>query len=215
MTEAARTRDKSRLRSVRKPNSTVVILVGAVTDAILAELDTLPNVRAASIRADSSVSEREFVSRAHTAYVVHDRDPLEAVQHAWVGFFDETAPFGTIEVAVLETRATLSSEATALPDYYLVLDPDALSPTSKHWWFGALASVAPSRVVPCAASAAGVRGALSRLPPGRWWPEPPDEWLMSLDRYVPDAGLATLVAFAPSASLERTTHRARHRAAEA
>ncbi|HEY5222446.1 MAG TPA: hypothetical protein VIJ18_05270 [Microbacteriaceae bacterium] len=200
---------------MRKPNSTVVILVGAVTDAIFTELDTLPNVRAASIRADSPISEREFLSRAHTAYVVHDHDPLEAVQQAWIGFYDETAPLGTIEVSVLEARAALRGEATTLPDYYLVLDPDALSPTAKHWWFGALAAVAPSRVVPCAASAAGVAGALSRLPPGRWWPEPPDGWLMSLDRYVPDAGMATLAAFAPSTPFERRTRTARHRATEA
>ncbi|TAM68623.1 MAG: hypothetical protein EPN48_11585 [Microbacteriaceae bacterium] len=194
---------------MRKPNSTVVILVGAVVETILAELDTLPNVRAASIRSDPPGAEREFVSRAHTAYVVHDHDPLQAVQDAWVGFFDETIPFGTIEVAVLAARAALRSEATALPDYYLVLDPDALSPTAKHWWFGALAAAAPSRVVPCGASAAGVARTLGRLPPGRWWPEPPDEWLLSLDRFAPDAGMAV------PAAVDSGTHIARHRATEA
>jgi hypothetical protein len=176
---------------VARPNSTVVVLVGAVTDAILRELDELPNVRAAAMRSGAREFERDFVTRAHTAYVVHDRDPLDALKDAWVGFFDDTVPVGTLEVAIEDTRAALGRGESVLPDYYLVLQPESLPTTTTHWWFGALASVSPSRVVPCPASAAGVAHALGRLPPGQWWPDPAVEWLGSLGRFVPDVGMAS------------------------
>ena len=73
-----------------------------------------------------------------------------------------------------------------LPDYYLVLDPESVAGTWRHWWFGALSSKAPTRVLPVGASAAEVRRQLRRLPAGRPWPAGFAEWLGRLQFEVPD-----------------------------
>jgi hypothetical protein len=172
---------------VAKPSSTVIVLVGVVAPAVFAELDRSANVHASVIDSDAGETAREFVARSHTTYVVHNADPLASLGEAWAGFFDETVPTGTLEVAVEATLRTLRSDEAALPDYYIVLDPDSLTPTQKNWWFGALAGVAPSRVVPSGATADEVGRAISNLPAGRWWPEPLDEWVRSLARVIPDA----------------------------
>ncbi|NKQ53611.1 hypothetical protein HFP15_12055 [Amycolatopsis sp. K13G38] len=165
-----------------RPSSTVVVVAGAGAAEILPRLDGLANVRAAAVEKSAS----ELVAQAHAAYVVHDADPLADLATAWTDYFDGAATPGTLEVAVESTLAALRSGAALLPDYYVVLDPESLPPTRKHWWLGVLAGVSPSRVVPCAATAGAVAGALSRLPSGRWWPDPPDEWLRGLPRAVPD-----------------------------
>jgi hypothetical protein len=174
---------------VAKPSSTVVILAGNVPEIVFEQLDALPNVRAASVVDAEDTAWRETVARAHTPYVVHDHDPLEHLRSAWVGFFDDTVPVGTMEVAIQTTTVSLRGGREALPDYYIVCDPESLSITERHWWFGALAGIAPSRVVPAASSSASVAHALGQLPPGRWWPEPADAWLSSLARFVPDVGM--------------------------
>lgn len=177
-----------------RPNSTVVVIVGGEAGRIVAGLDGLANVRAVPRSPDDGDADgvragrrvREAVAQSHAAYVVHDLDPLAAVGAAWAGFFDGTAPVGTLEVAVEVALSSLRTEAAALPDYYVVLDPDTLSETRKHWWFGVLAGASPNRVVPAAPSAAAVRDLLAGLRSGRWWPDPPDEWLHRLGRVVPD-----------------------------
>ncbi len=169
-----------------RPNSTVVVLAGAATGSILAEIDRLPNVRASETGADATISVRELTAQAHTPYVVHDKDPLAGVSTAWAAFFENTAPHGTLEVAVEAAINAIATGEAPLPDYYLVLDPDALTPTAKHWWFGVLARLSPSRVIPSQANAGAVRHALSGLPSGRWWPDPLDSWLRNVGRLVPD-----------------------------
>jgi hypothetical protein len=169
---------------VPRPNSTLVIVAGADAATVVTRLDGLANVRAATVPdADAA---RELATQAHAAYVVHDADPLADVASAWTGFFDGADMAGTLEVTVEATLAALRRGSVLLPDYYVVLDPESLPPTRKHWWLGVLAGVSPSRVVPAAASAGAVAGVLSRLPSGRWWPDPPDEWLRGLTRAVPD-----------------------------
>ncbi|MHA6797038.1 hypothetical protein ACVGVM_26525 [Pseudonocardia bannensis] len=175
---------------MRRPNSTVVIVAGTDAEKVVAGLAGLANVRAvASSRwADASVD--RLVAGANAPYVVHDADPLAGVASAWTGFFDGERPPGTVEVAVEAVLAALRDGEALLPDYYVVLDPDSLPGTLKHWWLGVLAGASPSRVVPSPASAAAVRDILSRLPSGRWWPDPPEPWLRGLSRVVPDrAGL--------------------------
>jgi hypothetical protein len=174
---------------VAKPSSTVVILAGNISDTLFEQLDALPNVRATAGANGEDASWRETIARAHTPYVVHDHDPLEQLRAAWIGFFDDTVPVGTMEVAIQTTTVSLRGEREALPDYYIVCDPESLSVTERHWWFGALAGIAPSRVVPAASSSGSVAHTLSQLPPGRWWPEPADAWLSSLARFVPDVGM--------------------------
>lgn len=175
-----------------RPNSTVVVIVGEQAGRVVAGLDGLANVRAVPRSAAAEADEgggrriREAVAQSHAAYVVHDLDPLASVGAAWAGFFDGTAPAGTLEVAVEAALSALRTEAAALPDYYVVLDPDGLGDTAKHWWFGVLAGASPNRVVPAAPSAAAVRDLLGGLRSGRWWPDPPDEWLRGVGRIVPD-----------------------------
>jgi hypothetical protein len=169
---------------VPRPNSTLVIVAGADAPKVVARLGGFANVRAAAVPdADAA---RELVAQAHAAYVVHDADPLAEVAAAWARFFDGADTPGTLEVSVEATLAALRSGNVLLPDYYVVLDPESLPPTRKHWWLGVLAGVSPSRVVPAAADPGAVTGVLSRLPSGRWWPDPPDEWLRGLTRAVPD-----------------------------
>ncbi|WP_026874695.1 hypothetical protein [Jiangella gansuensis] len=171
-----------------RSNSTVVVIAGEDAGRVVAGLDGLANVRAV---ADAGAVPAA-VAQAHTAYVVHPFDPLADVAAAWAGFFDGTAPAGTLEVAVDAALSGLRTDAITLPDYYVVLDPDLLGETAKHWWFGVLAGASPNRVVPAAATVGAVRDALSALPAGRWWPNPPDAWLRGLDHVVPDrAGLPT------------------------
>ena len=165
-----------------RPSSTIVVVAGADAAPILPRLDALANVRAAS----PGGSPGELIAQSHAAYVVHDADPLADLATAWTEYFDGAGTPGTLEVAVETTLASLRSGAALLPDYYVVLDPESLAPTRKHWWLGVLAGISPSRVIPAAATAGAVRDALSRLPSGRWWPDPPDEWLRGLPRAVPD-----------------------------
>jgi hypothetical protein len=181
-----------------RPNSTVVVIVGEQAGRVVAGLDGLANVRAVQRTSGeretgdgdgSGRAVRAAVAQSHAAYVVHDADPLAGVGAAWAGFFDGTAPAGTLEVAVEAALSALRTEAAALPDYYVVLDPDTLTDTRKHWWFGVLAGASPNRVVPAAPSAAAVRDLLAGLRSGRWWPDPPDEWLRGLGRIVPDRPL--------------------------
>lgn len=162
----------------------MVIVAGTDAEHVVPRLDGLANVRAATVKDEDSA--RELVAQSHTAYVVHDGDPLADLAAAWTGFFESTDTPGTLEVAVEATLAGLRRGSMQLPDYYVVLDPESLPETRKHWWLGVLAGVSPSRVIPAKASAAAVADVLSRLPSGRWWPDPPDEWLRGLGRAVPD-----------------------------
>jgi hypothetical protein len=171
---------------VAKPNSTEIVLVGTVDAEVLSELDRLANVRASAIDHEAGDSARALVSRSHTPYVVHDSDPLAALGSAWVGFFDESVPAGTLEVAIQSALGAFQRGEAVMPDYYLVLAPDALTVTERSWWFGALAGISPSRVVPSGQTAAEVGLTISRLPFGRWWPEPASEWIRRIDRAVPD-----------------------------
>ena len=188
----------------------MIVLTGRVVPGVLAELDKLSNVRASTIdRASADVPDpaRSFISRAHATYVVHDDDPLADLGRAWSGFFDESAPVGTLEVAVETTLRAFESGEAVLPDYFIVLDPDSLTDTQKNWWFGALAGVSPSRVVPSGPTAGAVQTAIAGLTAGRWWPEPLGDWIRSISRIVPDQRVLVRPAGDPShqPSMSRTS----------
>jgi hypothetical protein len=171
---------------MRRLGSTVVVVAGDRAAEVVAGLDGLHNVRAI-LRGERPAAEvTESVSRASATYVVHDADPLADVGAAWADFFDGTAPTGGLEVAIETTLAGLRSERLILPDYYVVLEPDDLAPTRRHWWLGVLAGAAPTRVVPAPAAAATVAETLGHLAAGRWWPADLDGWLRALPQAVPD-----------------------------
>ncbi|BDZ44768.1 hypothetical protein [Naasia aerilata] len=169
---------------MERANSTTLVVVGGEA-SLLEDLDRLPNVRAASLAGRPEAAVKSFVEGANTAYVAHDRDPLEHVASAWVEFYDDRGTLGTLDVEVEATSALLRRGDASLPDYYVVLDPEALPPTWKHWWLGVLPGVAPMRVLPAESDADAVRRVLRRLPSGRTWPESLD-WLHRLTRNAPD-----------------------------
>lgn len=160
-----------------RPTSTTVVIAGERAEPVLERLGSFANVDVVDAASDAVGS--------HAVYVLHHDDPLADVGATWARFFDGEEPVGGLEVAVEQALAALRRGAT-LPDYYLVLDPDTLAATARHWWFGVLATAAPSRVVPVPGEVAAIGTALTRLPSGRWWPDPPDEWLRGLPRAVPD-----------------------------
>jgi hypothetical protein len=175
---------------MRRLSSTVVVVAGERAGTVVSGLDGLHNVRAIS-RGERSPGEiADVVNRTLATYVVHDADPLGAVGDAWTGLFDGAVPVGGLEVAIEAALAALRSDRLVLPDYYIVLDPDDLPVTRRHWWLGVLAGAAPTRVVPARASVPAVTEELGRLASGRWWPADLESWLRGLPKTVPDqAGL--------------------------
>ncbi|MBO2442145.1 hypothetical protein [Actinomadura nitritigenes] len=175
---------------MRRSSSTVVVVAGERAGDVVAGLGGLHNVRAL-VRGDVPPAEfAALVGRAAGTYVVHDDDPLAAVRDAWTAFFDGASAPGPLEVAVEEALAALRSGRAQLPDYYIVLDPEEMPETARHWWLGVLAGAAPARVVPAPSVPSRVAAELGRLSPGRWWPDDAASWLRELPRTVPDrAGL--------------------------
>jgi hypothetical protein len=171
---------------MRRLSSTVVVVAGQHAEQVVAGLDALHNVRAMRTGDRTPAEVTAALSGASTTYVVHDADPLADVRDAWVGFFDEAAPAGGLEVAIEATLGALTTERVLLPDYYIVLDPEGMPPTRRHWWLGVLAGAAPARVVPAPASVVAVSEVLGHLAAGRWWPADLAEWLRALPKIVPD-----------------------------
>ncbi|XVQ10205.1 hypothetical protein ACQP1W_48140 [Spirillospora sp. CA-255316] len=171
---------------MRRVSSTVVVVAGAGAEQVVAGLGGLHNVRAVVSGERGPAGVTESVAHSSATYVVHDGDPLAEVGDAWVEYFDQAAAPGGLEVAIEAALAGLRSQRTVLPDYYVVLDPEEMPETRRHWWLGVLAGAAPARVVPAPASPAAVRDVLSHLTAGRWWPDDLDGWLRGLPRVVPD-----------------------------
>lgn len=179
---------------MRRLSSTVVVVAGEGAGEVISGLEGLHNVRAITRGERSPAEIAEVVSRAVATYVVHDADPLGAVGDAWVDLFDGAAPVGGLEVAIEAALAALRSDRLVLPDYYIVVNPDDMPVTRRHWWLGVLAGTAPTRVVPAPASVSAVTDVLGRLSSGRWWPTDMESWLRGLPRIVPDrAGLPSRV----------------------
>jgi hypothetical protein len=166
-------------------SSTTLVIVGDEADAALHTLDGLANVRAANLRAADEADAARWTAGSHTPYLVHDRDPLEHVAAAWVEFFDDLSTMGSLELEIERVLIALGRDAVSLPDYYVVLAPESLSPTWKHWWLGVMPQASPTRVIPWSDSDASLTRLLRRLPTGRPWPEPAP-WLRGLTHAVPD-----------------------------
>ncbi|CAN5233653.1 hypothetical protein BH09ACT6_BH09ACT6_12600 [soil metagenome] len=167
------------------PNSTTLVLVGNESATAFGALARHANVRATSL-ADSTDEEAErWVTQADSPYIVHDRDPLAHVAAAWVEFFDDLTTLGTLDLEVDRAATALQRGTLSMPDYYIVIDPESLSATWKHWWLGVLPHAAPTRVIPWAEGSTPLSRVLRSLPTGRSWPDP-GPWLRDVARSVPD-----------------------------
>jgi hypothetical protein len=190
--------------TARRTSTTVVAVVGTDAAACVEKLGRAANVVPALVDADDPPLDRAVAAwtdavRAHSPYLVHDADPLAAVADAWVRRFDELGPIGELEVAVSETLARWRVGALELPDYYLVLDAEAWTPTRRHWYLGVLHAAAPARVVPVPGPEAAAR-MLPRLGTGAWWPDL-DDLLDGIDQVVPDQVVPASVDSAGSARI--------------
>ncbi len=168
---------------MRASGSTVLVVVGDERERVLRGLDPLPNVRARSLGADDSLG--DFLARGQTTYLMHDRDPLEHVATAWAEFFEDRSTLGTLDAEIEAAQRDLAMANHALPDYYLVLDPESLPELAKHWWLGVVSHVSPLRVLPTPSDLGSVRRMLRTLPAGRAWP-PVAEWLPRVRFQLPD-----------------------------
>jgi hypothetical protein len=156
------------------------------------EVSVLSDLHAANVSVVRPDPELGDLDRAATAwdqarrttapFLLHDADPLVLVAQAWARRFDGTGPAGELEVAVTETLRRWRARSLELPDYFLVVDPEAFTPTIRHWYLGVLGSAAPVRVVPLDRAVTDV---LARLQSGPWWPELV-QLLDGIDHVIPD-----------------------------
>jgi hypothetical protein len=167
------------------PRSTVVALVGADSDELLTGLADVPALVALSLREAEPAVAAHLVASVSMPYVVHDADPLEHVASAWVELYEERSTLGSLEIEVDALLTLFASGEAVMPDYYVVAGPEAIQGTWRHWWLGALAHHAPSRVLPVEASGAALRARLRTLPASRPWPEPAS-WLSRVQFDIPD-----------------------------
>lgn len=166
--------------------STTIVIVGHDAPEVIHVLDAFANVHGETFAAVSDDEMQRWIARAHSPYLVHDRDPLEHVAAAWVEFFDDLATLGTLDLEVDRAVGALERGSLSMPDYYVVIDPERLAPTWKHWWLGVLPDVAPSRVIPWTGDGSTSLARLLRtLPTSRQWPDP-GPWLRRVARAVPD-----------------------------
>jgi hypothetical protein len=173
---------------MQRSSATVVCIVGSFDVASLARV----NVSTLSPPKDLAPLERamqatETAGGAHAPYFVHDADPLALVADAWVRLFEGSGPIGEVEVAVAETLARARVQTVELPDYYLVIDADAMTPTRRHWHLGVIHDAAPLRVVPVPSTPHDIVDALEHLAATRWWP-PVAQLLDRIEHRAPDVG---------------------------
>jgi hypothetical protein len=137
---------------------------------------------------ERAVAAWELARRTHTAYFLHDADPLGPVADAWARFFQGSAPVGELEVVISETLARWRARSLELPDYYLLCSLEDWPDDRRHWYLGALAGACAFRVV-AASGEPDLSSKLPTLPAGRWWPDL-DRLLAGVERLPPDqAGL--------------------------
>jgi hypothetical protein len=165
--------------------STTLVVVGDEATSAIHALEGYANVRAASFSGASDDEVARWSATAAAPYVVHDRDPLGHVAAAWVEFFDDQSTFGVLELEIDRAMEAAERHAISVPDYYVVLHPETLPITWKHWWLGVLASESPTRVIPWPTGDDSLARLLRHLPTGRAWPDV-ESWLPRVVGAVPD-----------------------------
>jgi hypothetical protein len=178
--------------------TTVLGLVGSPEPARLRalahRLGERANVRAVLPEADDPSIDRAVAAwretaGAHLPFIVHDADPLADAAAAWVDRWDGAGDIGRLEIAVQAVLQRWRAGTLELPDYYLVVAPEELAATARHWYLGVLAGAAPHRVVVTEDDHDVLVRAVRGLRAGRWWPEL-DRLLTDVDRHVPDSFVA-------------------------
>jgi len=167
-------------------NSTTLVIVGDGAPSTIESLDRFTNVSAARLSDGTDGDAQRFLTSARSPYVAHDRDPLCHVAAAWVEFFDDLSSLGVLDLEVDRALDALEHGDVDMPDYYVVVSPETLTPTWKHWWLGVLPRAAPTRVIPWDADGSvPLARVLRTLPASRPWPAL-GPWLNSVKRTVPD-----------------------------
>lgn len=165
--------------------STTLVVVGEAATSAIHALEGFANVRAASLSDASDDEVARWSASSDAPYFVHDHDPLAHVAAAWVEFFDDQSTYGVLELEIERAVEAAERHVIAVPDYYVVLHPEELPATWKHWWLGVLASASPTRVIPWPDADESLARLLRRLPTGRAWPEV-ESWLPGVMGAVPD-----------------------------
>jgi hypothetical protein len=193
---------------VRRESSTVVALVGEVSDGLLGGLGRSGNVSVARAPAAGAgqpsaeepaaarpgweagaLAMREAARRSSTYVIVAD-DPLADLAAAWRAMW--TVPGGPegaarFERSAVETLAAWRDKRFELPDYYLVMAAAQPDGTSPDLYLGPLRAVRPRRVALAGIAddpgqAARLLDALRSLEHGPWWP-PLDELIEAARRF--------------------------------
>jgi hypothetical protein len=184
---------------MRRESSTVVVLVGAVDDGLLASLGRSPNVSVARAPgagagqpgAEEPPSARpgweagalalREAGRRVSAYVIVPDDPLADVAAAWRAMWDVADVGGAagFEERAADALAAWRDKRFELPDYYLVVTPVLDAGTGPDLYLGPLRAARPRRIAVAGidgsqAQATRVLDALRSLEHGPWWP-PLDE----------------------------------------
>ena len=167
------------------PASTTLVVVGVEATSAIHALEGFANVQAASLHDATDVEVARWSATAAAPYVVHDHDPLVHVAAAWVEFFDDQSTYGVLELEIERALDAAVRHDFNVPDYYVVIHPEVLPVTWKHWWLGVLSSASPSRVIPWPSADDSLAELLRRLPTARAWPEV-DAWLPRVRRAIPD-----------------------------
>ena len=193
---------------MRRESSTVIALVGDVSDGMLAGLGRSGNVSVARAPAAGAgqpgaeepaaarpgweagaLAMREAARRRSTYVIVAD-DPLADLAAAWQAMW--TVPSGPEAAARFEQRAaeTLAAwrdKRFELPDYYLVMAAAQPGGTGPDLYLGPLHAVRPRRVAVAGIAdgpgqAARLLDTLRSLEHGPWWP-PLDELIDAACRF--------------------------------
>jgi hypothetical protein len=197
---------------MRRESSTVVVLVGAVGEELLAELGRSPNVSIARAPdtgggqpgAEEPAGARpgweagalalREAARRVSPYVVVPDDPLADVAAAWRAMWDVADTHGAakFEARAADALTAWRDKRFDLPDYYLVVAalPGGIGP---DLYLGPLRAARPRRVAVAGldggpGQGARVLDALRSLEHGPWWP-PLDE-LIGVARRFYAGGLA-------------------------
>jgi hypothetical protein len=200
---------------MRRESSTVVVLVGEVSDGLLAGLGRAPNLSVARARAaeaghpaadeaavvrpgwEAGAAALREAARRQSTYVVVPDDPLADVAGQWRAMWDGPGgPHGAagFEQSAADVLAAWRDKRFDLPDYYLVVAAIQAAGTGPDLYLGPLRAARPRRVAvvgsadSLAAQATRVLDTLSSLEYGPWWP-PLDE-LLDTARHFYAGGLA-------------------------
>ena len=184
---------------MRRESSTVVALVGDVTEGLLAGLTRSGNVSVVRSPATTAAPDwqpgavaMQEAARRRATYVVVAADPLADVAAGWRSMWDlgaaEPGP-AAFERAAAAALTAWRERRFELPDYYLVAVPSLVSETGPDLYLGPLRGARARRVAvtdgaddPAAAAAARILDVLRALEHGPWWP-PLDELLDAARRF--------------------------------